>query len=616
MREAGRLLSPAPVESLSQADEVEETAEFVSLLEPVDSPFRNVAEAASKVPPQDSADPSSPFKEKDDAMGESVMQTQAPRAADARVDPTADTAAAVAAAKAATPAPRPARPDGDTSSLDGVWCSTHFQYRWRCKQDGHLAHECEAEASSAGPAGKSGKSKGGRKGRGKGQPVEGEETLGDEELEELEFQRLAAELDDEHQDLRAQARRAKRGADMVTPEMQADVESLLEALGIPFVHAPAEAEAQCAFLAEARLVDAVASDDSDVLVFGAREVYRRMFSEDQQVECYSTARLEARLGLLQDHLIVLAMLLGCDYTLGVHGVGIVNGLEIVRAYSPGRGHGTVQEWLQQLGTFRSWAQNVANWGQESAGVQDEDDRAMAEHHKLWKLQGGTLGQTNAMGEDSFWNIEYLFDYAVAQAVEWICPSRPAEEENALVKVFREGTRMENGCLIAAALVMGDVYLGFCLTEQPLLSIPSVIFYGSAGLAFVSWESAVTTDPGGIPDSFARDDGGRPRFESDINETALVQSNQCLSRRSLVFCPKEQKFKPKRSHYCKQMKKYVLRMDHYCFWMSNGIGYKNYKYFYLFLLYSAMATSVEAAAAMLQFGQSHVLAQVLLLPGQE
>ena len=49
-------------------------------------------------------------------------------------------------------------------------------------------------------------------------------------------------------------------------------------------------------------------------------------------------------------------------------------------------------------------------------------------------------------------------------------------------------------------------------------------------------------------------------------------------------------------------------------MSNGIGYKNYKYFYLFLLYSAMATSVEAAAAMLQFGQSHVLAQVLLLPG--
>ena len=116
--------------------------------------------------------------------------------------------------------------------------------------------------------------------------------------------------------------------------MQADVEALLEALGVPFVHAPAEAEAQCAFLGAAAVGDAVASDDSDVLVFGAREVYRRMFAEDQQVECYSSARLQARLGLQQEQLIVLAMLLGCDYTLGVHGVGIVNALEVVQAYSP------------------------------------------------------------------------------------------------------------------------------------------------------------------------------------------------------------------------------------------------------------------------------------------
>ena len=73
-------------------------------------------------------------------------------------------------------------------------------------------------------------------------------------------QGLAAELEDERQELRSEVRRAKRGADTVTPEMQADIECLLEAFGIPFVHAPAEAEAQCAFLVEARLVDAVASD--------------------------------------------------------------------------------------------------------------------------------------------------------------------------------------------------------------------------------------------------------------------------------------------------------------------------------------------------------------------
>ena len=81
-------------------------------------------------------------------------------------------------------------------------------------------------------------------------------------------------------------------------------------------------------------MDAVASDDSDVLVFGAREVYRRLFSEDHMVECYTGVRLEARLGLVQGDMVALAMLLGCDYSLGVHGVGIVNGLEIVRAFGP------------------------------------------------------------------------------------------------------------------------------------------------------------------------------------------------------------------------------------------------------------------------------------------
>ncbi|CAJ1449166.1 unnamed protein product [Effrenium voratum] len=288
-----------------------------------------------------------------------------------------------------------------------MWCATHFQYRWRCQQDG-VAHSCEVQQEAASARGK---------GKGKGKARE-ETSLGDDELEELEFQRLAAELEDEHQELRAEARRAKRGADIVTPEMQADVEGLLEALGIPFVHAPAEAEAQCAFLAEARLVDAVASDDSDVLVFGAREVYRRMFSEDHQVECYSAARLETRLGLLHDHMIVLAMLLGCDYTLGVHGVGIVNGLEIVRAFTPGRNMGN-EEWLQRLQSFRSWAQNVANWGQagrggwawgsatrqgtaaqETAGVQDQDSKALAESEPCSLNSRGQAQELNLW--EKFW----------------------------------------------------------------------------------------------------------------------------------------------------------------------------------------------------------------------
>lgn len=220
--------------------------------------------------------------------------------------------------------------------------------------------------------------------------------LGDVELEDLEFQRHVAELEEERQELRDEIRRAKRNTDTPTPEMQRDVECLLEAFGIPFVHAPAEAEAQCAFLDSARLVDATASDDSDALVFGTREVYRRLFADEHLVECYSAERLETKLGLKQDHLVVLAMLLGCDYSLGLHGVGIVNGLEIIRAMAPGvrsTEYDAVPDdagqWLAQMQQLRSWSENVAGWADDNAGVEPTDSRAMAEFkrsHRNFRTQ--------------------------------------------------------------------------------------------------------------------------------------------------------------------------------------------------------------------------------------
>lgn len=56
--------------------------------------------------------------------------------------------------------------------------------------------------------------------------------------------------------------------------------------GLPYIIAPMEAEAQCAYLELAKLVDGVVTDDSDVLLFGARSVYKNIFDDRKYVETY------------------------------------------------------------------------------------------------------------------------------------------------------------------------------------------------------------------------------------------------------------------------------------------------------------------------------------------
>lgn len=153
----------------------------------------------------------------------------------------------------------------------------------------------------------------------------------------------------EEQLLQEQLERAKRDSDEVTETMINDVQELLRRFGIPYITAPMEAEAQCAELFHLGLVDGIITDDSDCFLFGGDRVYKNMFNQKQFVECYIMNEIEPKVGLTQDKMIELALMLGSDYTEGIKGIGPVLAMEILAEF------GTVK-------AFKAWFDECAKMG--------------------------------------------------------------------------------------------------------------------------------------------------------------------------------------------------------------------------------------------------------------
>ena len=106
----------------------------------------------------------------------------------------------------------------------------------------------------------------------------------------------------------------EQDVDTVTDEMKQEVMQLLRLFGVPYIEAPAEAEAQCAALEALGLVDGIVTEDSDVFVFGGKKVYKNVFEEKHYAEAYMANDAEKEMDLNRNGLVALALLLGSDYT--------------------------------------------------------------------------------------------------------------------------------------------------------------------------------------------------------------------------------------------------------------------------------------------------------------
>ncbi|XP_020204760.1 DNA repair protein UVH3 isoform X2 [Cajanus cajan] len=153
-------------------------------------------------------------------------------------------------------------------------------------------------------------------------------------------------LGQEYINLENEQRKLERNAESVNSELFTECQELLQMFGLPYIIAPMEAEAQCAYLEHEKLVDGVVTDDSDVLLFGARSVYKNIFDDRKYVETYFMEDIEKELGLTREKLIRMALLLGSDYTEGVSGIGIVNAIEVVNAFPEEDGLQKFRQWVE------------------------------------------------------------------------------------------------------------------------------------------------------------------------------------------------------------------------------------------------------------------------------
>ena len=130
----------------------------------------------------------------------------------------------------------------------------------------------------------------------------------------------------------------------LTRDLVDDAKRLLDLLGIPWVQAPSEGEAQAAYMARQGHVWASNSKDYDSLLFGApRLIWFLSISGHEWLPRKGRARrvcpklidLEKfldHLGINREQLIDLGILVGTDFNDGIKGVGPKTALKLVREH--------------------------------------------------------------------------------------------------------------------------------------------------------------------------------------------------------------------------------------------------------------------------------------------
>jgi flap endonuclease-1 len=151
------------------------------------------------------------------------------------------------------------------------------------------------------------------------------------------------------------ARRFGQQSVVATTGIISDAKELLTLMGIPWIQAPGEGEAQTAFMASNGDVWGAASQDYDSLLYGAprhirnlsitgrRKLPRKNVYIKIEPELLELEKVEKELSLTRGQLIDLGILVGTDYNPdGIKGIGPKTALKLIKE------HGSIEAALPHI----------------------------------------------------------------------------------------------------------------------------------------------------------------------------------------------------------------------------------------------------------------------------
>ncbi len=130
----------------------------------------------------------------------------------------------------------------------------------------------------------------------------------------------------------------------VTGDVLEDAKRMLTLMGVPWLDAPEDAEAQASYMAARQDVWAVGSKDYDSLLYGAPILARYLSIAGQEFlpaqqrmrrlipELVKLSENLKELGITREQLVDLGILVGTDFNEGIRGVGPKKALSLVRKY--------------------------------------------------------------------------------------------------------------------------------------------------------------------------------------------------------------------------------------------------------------------------------------------